>query len=192
MDYKEGNAELTESLVKQFELNGIGPGVNERHMQVVEIVNRFADPTKPLLEVGARVGHLFDRLKKMGFTDMYGVDVSPYAIDLLLKKGYKGHVGDAQALDFHEEFNTAIMSHTLEHCPEPQLVIECIYESLQPGGIFYVEVPAQKKEPVPTIWMHYYCFTSFDELDSMFDDRWKLLYREEGTIKCVYQKEVVC
>lgn len=200
-NYKEVNIELTNKLVnklmdKKLNTDRWERTLKKNYEKVVKIINEFAYKKQPVLEIGVRVGYLFDHLKEAGFTDLFGVDISEHAIDVLRQRGYRGEVMDIQEFDLKNfgKFSTVIAVQTLEHCPEPQRVVDGIYNHLNEGGIFYVEVPQQVKEKVPTKWAHYYCFTSFEELDSFFDsDRWELLHKAKiekrhPNIRCVYRK----
>jgi len=192
-DYAEVNRKKTAELVEQRKVKGVGPGIKKRHENIVKVVNKFADRKKPLLEIGVREGFLFDHLKNHGYSNIYGVDISPIGIKRLHERGYKGHVADA-ADDLKigdKKFNTIIISHCLEHVPEPNKVVDNMYKALVKGGIVYVEVPRQPKEPVPTPWAHYYCFSSPEELLSFFPkDKWEMVYFDkEKVMKRIFKKK---
>jgi len=189
-DYKKVNIELTKKLIEE-RMNKPNEGTLKRHKKIVEILNEYADKSKPLLEIGCREGDLFVLLEKQGFEDLYGVDISPLGIDILHKRGFKGEINDAQDLTINKSYDTIVISHCLEHCPEPSKVIDNVYNIINEGGIFYVEVPEQKKEPVPTKWSHYYCFSSWDEFYGFFSkDKWELLFKEvkNKNMKGVFKK----
>lgn len=198
-NYKKTNIEKTEELIKENIKNGMNLGRFKRHENIAVLVDKYIDKNAKILEIGVREGFLFDHLKKKGFKDFYGIDISPLGIKILNKNGYKGHVADAQE-DFEmvdRKFNAVIISHCLEHIPNTSKVIQNIYNCLEENGILYVEVPKQPKEPIPTAWGHYYCFVDIAELKSFFSqDKWKLLYqhekinknKERGNIRCIYIK----
>lgn len=193
MGYKEVNIEKTAELVERRKVKGVGPGIKKRHENIVKVVNKFADKKKPLLEIGVREGFLFDHLKNHGYSNIYGVDISPLGIKRLHERGYKGHVADA-ADDLKigdRKFDAIIISHCLEHVPEPNKVVDNMYNALNKNGIVYVEVPRQPKEPVPTPWAHYYCFSSPEELLSFFpEDKWEMIYFDkEKVMKRVFKKK---
>jgi ubiquinone/menaquinone biosynthesis C-methylase UbiE len=191
-DYAEVNRKKTAELVEIRREKGVGPGIKKRHENIIKVVNKFADKNKPLLEIGAREGFLFDHLKKHGYKNIYGVDISPEGIKRLHERGYKGHVADA-ADDLKigdKKFDAIIISHCLEHVPEPNKVVNNMYKALNKGGIVYIEVPKQPKEKVPTKYAHYYCFSSPEELLSFFPkDKWEMIYFDkEKVMKRVFRK----
>lgn len=179
MNYKQANIKMTDELLKEE----VSSGTIERFNRVANIIQRYFDKNRLIFEIGVKRGDLFDVLKKRGFKKFSGIDVSEKAIRLLRAKGYKGWVMDAQSMSrFSDESTPAIIiSHCLEHCPEVQQVADDMHRLLKKDGILYVEVPKQKKEPVPTKWAHYYCFDSHNDLMSFFpSDKWNLLYMEMG------------
>ena len=146
-----------------------------RYLNIVGIMEEFAEKDKPLLEVGVREGFLFDFLQEAGFTDLYGIDISPDAIKRLLERGHKGEVADAMDFKLDRKFHTCITSHCIEHCPNPKRVISNIYDALEDGGIVFVRVPRQVKRAVPTRAGHYFLFPNMAELKSIFDSNWKII-----------------
>ncbi len=174
MGYKEVNRELTAKLIKEDH----SKGTVKRHEEIANIMSKWADKEEPLLEIGVRQGYLFDHLSKHGFKCLYGVDLSPEAIEILHERGYNGEINDAMNLTISETYGTIVISHCLEHCPQPLKVVNNIHSLLKKNGLLYVEVPEQPKEPVPTKWGHYYCFKDFEDLRSFFDEKWVLEYSE--------------
>ena len=192
-DYRQVNIKKTAELVERRRKNGVGPGIRKRHENIVKTINKFANKQKPLLEIGVREGFLFDHLKNHGYTKLYGVDISPMGIKELHRRGYQGHVADA-ADDLKigdKKYNTIIISHCLEHVPDPKKVVDNMYNALVKGGVLYVEVPRQPKEAVPTPWAHCYCFTSPEELLSFFPkDKWEMIWWDkEKVMKRVFRRK---
>lgn len=189
MDYKEENIKKTEELI--LERMVTGNLAKKRHENIANLVSKYANKNGSIFEIGVREGFLFDYLKEAGFNDLYGIDISPLAIKILHERGYKGHVADAQeGFNIYGKWDTIIISHCLEHVPEPNKVINNIYEALKINGILYIEVPIQPKEKVPTKWSHYYCFESYNELLSFFNEKWNLIYNEKKpkNFKCIFEK----
>jgi 2-polyprenyl-3-methyl-5-hydroxy-6-metoxy-1,4-benzoquinol methylase len=190
-DYIKFNRELTAKLVADNKGKGLPEGTFKRHQKIAKIVAQWADKSKDLLEVGVREGFLFDHLYSFGFKSLYGIDISPDAIKRLHERGWKGEINDVQCLTIEKTYGTIVMSHCLEHCPNPAKVIDNIYNVMDEDGILYVEVPEQPKEPVPTPWAHYYCFSSWEEFVGFFSkDKWKLMFSEvrNKNLKGVFKK----
>ena len=194
-DYIKINSKITKKLLDtqgQSEKNKIKV---KRHMPILKIVSKYADKNLPLLDVGAREGNLLKLLSKDGFKNLSGVDISEDAVKLLKEKGFPGEVIDAQNFNLKKKFNTIILSHVLEHCPNANKVLTNIYNHLVIGGILYVEVPRQPKIPMPTKAGHYHHYDELIEFLSLFDlSKWQLLFSQysrgdnKGRIKCVFKK----
>lgn len=193
--YAEDNTKITKRLLdtqNQSELNKIKV---KRHIPIVKIVSKYADKNLPLLDIGSREGNLLKLLSRDGFKNLSGADISEHAIKLLKEKGFDGKVVDAQNFNLKKKFNTIILSHILEHCPNANKVLNNIYNHLVVDGILYVEVPRQPKIPMPTKAGHYHHYDELVEFLSLFDlSKWKLLYSmyirgdNKGSIKTVFKK----
>jgi SAM-dependent methyltransferase len=194
-EYKKSQHELGKRLVvankrtqKRGKYHG-GPGLQKRHMLITQWVSKHCKKNEPLLEVGSCEGYLFDHLRDAGFTDLYGIDISPDAIEKLKKRGYKGEVFDIHMLSFSEKYGTMISSHSLEHCHNPKLAVENMYKALKKGGRLLVVVPIQKKKSVPDQWGHWYHFESFKELLGFFPtDKWKLIWDRRPKPQLIVEK----
>jgi len=113
----------------------------------------------------------------------------------LKSKGFQGEVVDAQNFNLNKLFNTIILSHILEHCPDADKVLTNVYNHLLKGGVLYVEVPRQPKIPMPTKAGHYHHYDELVEFLSLFPlSKWRLLHAEykrggnKGSIKTVFRK----
>ena len=194
MEYEQSQVNLGKRLVvakkrtqKRGKYHG-GPGLVKRHSLITQWVSKHCKKAEPLLEVGSCEGYLFDHLRDAGFTDLYGIDISPDAIEKLKKRGYKGEIFDIHNLRFQEKYGTMISSHSLEHCHNPRQAIDNMYNALKIGGRLLVVVPRQDKKPVPDQWGHWWHFESFDELRSLFDDRWKLIWDRRPKTQLIVEK----
>lgn len=192
--YKEVNNEITKTLLTSQNKDEMNKIKNKRHIPILNIITKYANKNLPLLDIGAREGNFLNLLSENGFKDLTGVDISSEAIILLKKKGFEGHVVDAQEFDLGKKYNTIILSHVLEHCPDAEKVINNVYKHLIDDGILYVEVPRQPKIQMPTKAGHYYHYDDLIELLNLFDSRWQLLFasyergENKGRIKTLFKK----
>jgi 2-polyprenyl-3-methyl-5-hydroxy-6-metoxy-1,4-benzoquinol methylase len=194
-EYAKSNSNITKKLLNTQRKSEIDKIKVKRHMPIVKIISKYADKSLPLLDVGAREGNLLKLLSEHDFKNLSGVDISEEAIKLLKEKGFPGEIVDAQNFNLKKKFNTVILSHVLEHCPDADKVLNNIYNHLVVGGILYVEVPRQPKIPMPTKAGHYHHYDELVEFLSLFDlSKWKLLHTSytrggnKGRIKCVFKK----
>ena len=196
-EYTQSQVDLGKKLVvankrtqKRGKYHG-GPGLIKRHTLITQWVSKHCNKNEPLLEVGCCEGYLFDHLKDAGFKNLYGIDISPDAIEKLKKRGYKGEIFDIHYSTFREKYGIIISSHSLEHCHDPKVAVENMYNALKKGGRLLVVVPKQnKKAKVPDEWGHWYHFESFEELLSFFpNDKWKLIWDRRPKTQLIVEKK---
>ena len=128
---KRGSTIIRQRLVRQIRAGN----------RILKKIEQYLDKaSKPqLVEIGCGAGGIVKVLRDSGF-DTIGYDIDP----TLLKYGR-----DELGLPlFQEHFKTnleaydgIILRHVLEHIPDPRELLDRIFQSLKPGGIFYVEVP---------------------------------------------------
>jgi ubiquinone/menaquinone biosynthesis C-methylase UbiE len=95
---------------------------------------------KRVLEVGCGIGTDFIQFARAG-ADVYGVDLTPKAIELLKKRlklydlNATNLVGDAESLPFQDNIFDLVYSWgVIHHTPNTEKTIEDIYRTLKPGG----------------------------------------------------------
>jgi len=169
-EYLKVNEKKTEKLLKML-TNRVYLGQKRRNkLNTYKFVKGLISRKWKMLDIGCRDGMWMDILKKAKFKNLRGIDISEKALEIARKKGHNVVRGDAQELPFpDEEFNFVSIIHTLEHCPDPDKVIKGIKRVLKTNGRILVVVPLQKKEPVPTPWAHYFCFSSPKEVIKLLE-----------------------
>jgi 2-polyprenyl-3-methyl-5-hydroxy-6-metoxy-1,4-benzoquinol methylase len=199
--YKINQEMTTELLEKERTDPEFKQAIKERH---VNVIVDFAEwILGDVFEVGCRHGillELIENCKSEIFTrvgNTYGIDMSHEAIEVLRSKGLDGDVQTAETLiesiALYRMFDTIFCIHTLEHCIDIPKVIAGIWECLRPGGHALIEIPLQPKEPTPTVWGHYHCFETEQELIDMMDGfKHIITFREDNRThrRYVFQKEI--
>ena len=97
-----------------------------------------------ILDVGCSGGPQMKSFIEMGYTNIYGLDISERAIDLCNKRGLNNvFVMDAEKTDFKDdEFDLLVVSDVLEHLENDELALSEWHRILKPGGKLIVFVPA--------------------------------------------------
>jgi ubiquinone/menaquinone biosynthesis C-methylase UbiE len=191
------NIDLTRKLLKEYSHGINAKLIKDRH---VDSLKNFLPYIKdPILDIGSRDGILISLLKERGFNDLTGIDVSAEAVEVMNSKGFKAYHADADNMPFeNESFQTVSLIHVIEHCRDIKKVVNEVNRVLKIGGYILVEIPIQKKEPVPTKWAHWFCFSNENELRNFFVPTFKQIgmfrqRREQGFkpwVRFVFKKEV--
>lgn len=105
--------------------------------------------TSKILEIGCAAGTQIIAMGERGYQNLYGLDLSPEAIDLAENNAKSKNisvsfkVGDAVDMSFFPDnyFDVIFSSGVMEHIPELLRAIKEQYRILSPNGILYVQVP---------------------------------------------------
>lgn len=93
-----------------------------------------------ILDLGCGTGDLAKQLADAG-VEVVGIDSS---MDMIRQANQKYpevsfQIGDATALDFHEEFDAVFSNAVLHWIKEPEKALDSVYESLKTGGRFVAD-----------------------------------------------------
>jgi len=95
-----------------------------------------------ILDVGAGTGCYLKAAKEEGWEE-FGVELSSYATEFAKKKFcleiFNGKLEDAGFPD--DFFDVVIMTHTIEHLPDPANFLKEIHRILKKDGIIYLSTP---------------------------------------------------
>lgn len=98
-----------------------------------------------ILELGCGPGYLLDFLKRCGFTQGKGIDISCEQVELAIERGCKVEISDVfKYLDGkNEAFDGIIALDFIEHFHKEELkaLVGLIFKSLKNGGILILQTP---------------------------------------------------
>lgn len=175
-DYITLNKKNTELLINISDNDRLAKLKNHRYSIQLDMMSDYIDKNKPLLDIGIRDGAFLEWLKELGFSNLYGVDIYERTIEITRAKGIGCEVADVQYLDLGRKFDVIMMSHVLEHCPDPDIVLKNVYNHLNENGILFIEVPIEQGPPKPTEKdAHYFNFNSFNDMLNLLGDKWSIL-----------------
>lgn len=113
-------------------------GLHKRRRAVTRYVS-----SGRLLEVGCATGAFLDTMRAAGDWDVYGVDISEYAVnyaqDRLGLKVFLGQLAEAQFPAGY--FDVVVMWDVLEHLPDPRAALSEVRRVLKDDGWFIFRVP---------------------------------------------------
>ncbi len=101
-------------------------------------------------ELGFRVPRLMKHYMEKYNVSGWGYDVTPLSIGVTQKMGFDGRCYDfnncTEDLDL-KGASLVVSYHMLEHLSDPLSAVKKVYESMDPGSFFHVEVPIEPGEP---------------------------------------------
>jgi len=126
-----------------------------------EIVGYLSSRIKPehkIFDVGCGRGGLLSALRRAGFHNLYGVDLSPEMTDDIEKRlGLPAAQATAGRLPFLETApGLIIYSHVLEHAAEPVELLREAGRRLATGGLVFIEVPDASAYPLDIPHQEFY------------------------------------
>lgn len=109
-------------------------------LKLVKKVNRDAR----ILDVGCSTGILLQELEKLGFTNLFGIDVSKKAVEASIHRGFaNSFVMNGENPEFEAgSFDLIISSDSLEHMEFDNKALENWFKLLKSNGSLIVFVPA--------------------------------------------------
>jgi len=104
------------------------------------------DKYAKILDIGCGTGHFLYILKKLGYTNYWGIDISKESVQFCIEHITKNvQVADGyEFLQGHKNnWNLIVMNDVIEHIPKEKIVpiLKLVYSSLTPGAVFIVKTP---------------------------------------------------
>ncbi len=113
-----------------------------------------------VLDLGCGVGHSFAEL---GPRETVGVDIDPGA---LAGQDRETHVADMRRLPFGgDAFSSVLSVHSIEHVPDPELVLDEVVRVLAPGGRAVLVTPNRLTFGPPDEIIDPYHYVEYDALE---------------------------
>lgn len=103
-------------------------------------------PEDHLIDIGSGAGNLLDYLKTRTKASLHGLDATPSSVEICRRKGHHAHLGYLSDLiadkENHGKFSAIIMTHVIEHVPQPvQLMAEALTLLKRDGGRLFISTP---------------------------------------------------
>lgn len=109
-----------------------------------------------LLDIGCGYGYFLDACRRAGY-QVHGLDVSDwavrYAVETLGLAITTGKIGDI--IFPPQSYDIITMWHSLEHTPDPQMVLQKAKSWLKPQGILVIDVPNYEGTDAQKLWQQW-------------------------------------
>lgn len=105
-----------------------------------------ADKMAPIIDIGCGTGHFLYYLKKKGYTDFLGIDISAGQVEFC-RNNITPNVELADAFGFLTDkinvYSVISANDVIEHIPKEKniLFLKLIYQALMPDGILLLKLP---------------------------------------------------
>lgn len=109
---------------------------------LIKKINHYCPDKGRILDIGSGLGCCLKVARDYSW-EVFGVELSPYAVKFAKEKFglevFNGIIEEAKFAD--NFFDVVIMTHTLEHLPNPLASLKEVYRILKPGGALQLVVP---------------------------------------------------
>ncbi len=145
-----------------------------------------------LLEVGCATGSALEMTRQFNpGLKLYGIDLSPYAIDICHQKGLEASVSKINGFHAPAKFDLIFSSETMEHVDELRDFVEGVKSNLADDGVYIFYVPAVDRKALIAESQEYPSLTTSLEHISYFTKSFleSALTHAFGAPAYVYQVE---
>lgn len=123
------------------------------HQVIAELVCRYTADNASILDIGCGVGHTLSEIrKKRPDLAITAADIDGKCLDItddrvtLEDKMHINEIDDLFVMSLN--FDLIIMSHSLEHMPNPVRTVKEVIKMVKPGGFLILAVPNPVRIPV--------------------------------------------
>ena len=107
---------------------------------------------KNFLEIGFRIPKIQSYYKNTFGMEAYGIDINVFNVDLFSELGFNCFSLDLMKNEsisekLNKKFDVVVCYHVLEHIANPDEAVKNIFDSMNSGGIFHVEIPIEPGQP---------------------------------------------
>lgn len=114
-----------------------------------ELIVSFTEPSDVILDIGCGNGSILRDLRRRGYRNLHGLEISAYAIERLRTEGIEMHYGRLPSIPLPDEhFDVVIASQILEHVIRRRLLLREVARVLRPGGQAFIFVPDDCLGPI--------------------------------------------
>lgn len=137
-----------------------GMNINKRTFyERIQRINKRVLSKDKMLDVGSALGDSLTEAKKLGWKNVYGVELSAYAATESRKRGLNIKTGNLKSAKFPSNyFDVVTLQDVIEHVSDPKKEMLEIYRVLKPGGFVFIVTPDVSgiwSKILGHLWYHY-------------------------------------
>lgn len=121
---------------------GVSEEEAKKYNKQIDRIEKYVNKDANILEIGCGKGGLLMNLKKRGFNNLCGLDVSSFHKNILIENNID--YISSSFFDIHKidkKFDCIISSEVIEHIYDLKSLVNNIYNILNDNGIIYIDVP---------------------------------------------------
>lgn len=153
-------------------------GDSKFHQQLTkQVVETYIDPLNlakdaHILDMGSGPGYFLDEMRDRGYTNVYGVTLSPGDIKICEDKGHVIKKYDLSFLPqkdgyYDESVDFIFLRQALEHSPYPIFTLMEYNRVLKQGSKIYIEVPAPDCDRKHEFNLNHYSILGHNQLAAL-------------------------
>jgi 2-polyprenyl-3-methyl-5-hydroxy-6-metoxy-1,4-benzoquinol methylase len=167
--------ELYQDCLDSPDAEAISNAFQPERENAVRTISRLCPPPANLLDIGCGLGELLDIARRDGFRT-FGVELNVRRAAEALKKGHNVQSGIFSPSTFEGvQFDVVILSHLIEHLPNPEELVRQVRERVRKNGLLYIATPnfggvicaiqgSHYKSFIPPVHIAYFTRTSLKYL----------------------------
>lgn len=133
--------ELYKDCIDSPDSNAISEAFKPEREHAVHTISRLCSPPANVLDVGCGLGEILDIVRRYGFRT-FGVELNPARAAVAARKGHNVQPGLFSPSTFQEvQFDVVILSHLIEHLPDPGELLRQVRERMAEHGLLYIATP---------------------------------------------------
>jgi 2-polyprenyl-3-methyl-5-hydroxy-6-metoxy-1,4-benzoquinol methylase len=120
-----------------------GMSINKRTFyERIKRINKKVGIRRNMLDVGSALGDSLLEAGKLGWKNLYGVELSEYAVNESKKRGLNIKLGTLKSARFPSNyFDVITLQDVIEHVKDPKAEMKEINRILKSGGILFIVTP---------------------------------------------------
>lgn len=137
-----------------------GMNINKRTFRErIKRINKKVGTTGKMLDIGSALGDSLLEAEKLGWKNLFGVELSKYAASESRKRGLNVNNGTLESARYKSNyFDIVTLQDVIEHLENPKSVLKEVYRILRPGGCVYIVTPdigGLWQKFLGSLWYHY-------------------------------------